>query len=75
MGTRLRPLPFRSVDRALRALGFAAVRQAGSHVRYAHPDGRKTTLPHHPGRDLGRGLVRAILRDINVDWDGFEKRT
>lgn len=39
------------------------VRQSGSHVILRHPDGRRTTVPVHKGRDLGRGLLRRIMRD------------
>jgi len=27
---------------------------------------RTTTLPHHPGRDLARPLLREILREIDL---------
>jgi predicted RNA binding protein YcfA (HicA-like mRNA interferase family) len=40
------------MEKLLRRLGFDIVRQKGSHVFYRHPDGRTTTLPNHPGRDL-----------------------
>ncbi len=50
----------------LKALGFIEVRQKGSHRFYVHPDGRTATVPDHRGEDLGRGIIRAILRDIDV---------
>lgn len=50
--TRLPVVDFKSMDKLLRKLGFEPVRQRGSHVFYRHPDGRTTTLPSHPGRDL-----------------------
>jgi predicted RNA binding protein YcfA (HicA-like mRNA interferase family) len=50
------------MDRALRKLGFARIRQRGSHVFYRHADGRTTTVPHHKRRDLavpaGIGFVQ-----------------
>ena len=52
------------MDRVLRKLGFARIRQKGSHVFYRHADGRTTTVPHHKSRDLAVPLVRAILADI-----------
>ena len=61
---RLIPVDPRVMDRALRKLGFARIRQKGSHVFYRHPDGRTTTVPHHRGRDLAVPLVRAILAEI-----------
>jgi predicted RNA binding protein YcfA (HicA-like mRNA interferase family) len=49
------------LEKILRLLGFTYERQKGSHVFYRHPDGRYTTIPHHPGKDLPRELLRAIL--------------
>jgi predicted RNA binding protein YcfA (HicA-like mRNA interferase family) len=63
---------FRTMDKVLYSLGFRVVRQKGSHVFYRHPDGRTTTLPDHPGRDLSRPLIREILREINLDPQAFE---
>lgn len=60
------------MERVLLKLGFAATRQKGSHVFYRHTDGRTTTVPHHPGRDLGRPLIRAILREIELSPDDFQ---
>jgi predicted RNA binding protein YcfA (HicA-like mRNA interferase family) len=45
--------------------------KATSHRRYVHPDGRRTTLPVHPGRDIGRGLLRKILKDIEISPEQF----
>ncbi|MGB2821456.1 MAG: type II toxin-antitoxin system HicA family toxin [Phycisphaerae bacterium] len=70
------PLPvvdYKALDRALRRLGFIAVRQKGSHVFYRHPDGRTTTAPNHPGRDIARPLLREILREIDISVDEFAR--
>jgi predicted RNA binding protein YcfA (HicA-like mRNA interferase family) len=48
------------------SLGFSEVRQRGSHKQYRHPDGRCTTVPFHPGRDISPILVRQIARDIGL---------
>lgn len=58
--SRLPIIDFKRMDMLLRQLGFRVVRQHGSHVFYAHPDGRTTTVPNHPGRDLARPLIREI---------------
>ncbi len=50
----------------LRRHGFVDVRQSGSHLIFHHPDGRRTTVPIHKGRDLGKGLLRQIMRDANL---------
>lgn len=65
---------FKTMDRLLLSMGFERVRQKGSHVFYRHPDGRTTTVPHHPGRDLARPLVREILREIELSPEEFLKR-
>ena len=69
--TRLPIVDARTMDRVLMKLGFAATRQKGSHVFYRHPDGRTTTVPHHPGRDIARPLLRSILRDIDLSPEQF----
>jgi predicted RNA binding protein YcfA (HicA-like mRNA interferase family) len=51
---------------ALERAGFQIVRQKGSHVRMRHIDGRVVTVPVHPGQDIGRGLLRKILRDADL---------
>ena len=68
---RLTPVSPRVMDGVLRKLGFARVRQRGSHVFYRHSDGRTTTVPHHKGRDLAVPLVRSILADIRLSPDEF----
>ena len=57
--------------RMLRHLGFQLLRQKGSHAYFQHADGRATVVPMHRGEDLGRGLIRTILRDIEVSPDDF----
>jgi len=69
--SRLPVVDCKKMERILLQIGFSPVRQRGSHVFYRHPDGRTTTLPHHPGRDLARPLVREILREIDLSVDQF----
>jgi predicted RNA binding protein YcfA (HicA-like mRNA interferase family) len=59
----------REVCRLLEALGFVLVRQRGSHLQYRHSDGRGTTVPNHPGRDISPILLRQIARDIGMTAD------
>jgi predicted RNA binding protein YcfA (HicA-like mRNA interferase family) len=61
----------REVAALLQALGFREVRQRGSHRQYRHPDGRGTTVPFHPGRDISPALLRAIASDIGMDVHSF----
>jgi len=61
------------MEKVLLRLGFQVVRQKGSHVFYRHPDGRTTTLPNQPGRNLARPLTREILREIDLTPEQFQK--
>ena len=65
----------RELIRALERIGFRLQRKSrGSHWQFEHPDGRRTTVPVHKSRDIGPGLLRKILRDIELgpeelrDW-------
>ena len=58
---------------ALRRAGFHEVRQRGSHIRLAHMDGRVVTVPSRGPYDVGRGLLRKILRDADLTPDQFLK--
>jgi predicted RNA binding protein YcfA (HicA-like mRNA interferase family) len=31
-----------------------------------HNDGRVTSVPYHPGQDIGKGLLKKILRDTEL---------
>ena len=61
----------KELEKILLKLGFEITRQKGSHRFYKHPDGRYTTIPHHPGEDISRPLIRAILREIELDVDEY----
>jgi predicted RNA binding protein YcfA (HicA-like mRNA interferase family) len=64
-------LKAREVIALLERLGFSEVRQRGSHKQFRHPDGRGTTVPHHPGRDISPILLRQIARDIGLTLKEF----
>lgn len=53
--------------------GFVQARRHGSHVFFRHSDGRTTTIPDHPGEDLGRGIADKILHDAEVSREDFLK--
>ena len=69
MSPRLPSLAGREVIAILERHGFIKVRQSGSHVIMKHADGRRTTVPLHAIRDLGRGLLRQIMRDAKLTID------
>jgi predicted RNA binding protein YcfA (HicA-like mRNA interferase family) len=59
------------VARLLEALGLVSVRQKGAHRRFRHPNGRSTTVPFHPGRDISPILLRRILKDVGLTVEEF----
>jgi predicted RNA binding protein YcfA (HicA-like mRNA interferase family) len=63
----------REVVALLHALGFAEVRQKGSHKQFRHADGRGTTVPFHSGRDISATLLRKIAKDIGVTLEQLLK--
>jgi predicted RNA binding protein YcfA (HicA-like mRNA interferase family) len=69
--SKLPVISAKQLEKLLLQLGFEVQRQKGSHKFYKHPDGRYTTIPHHPGEDLSRPLIRAILRQIDLDTEEF----
>ena len=66
-------LSAREIIRVLGKMGFEEIRQKGSHRYFKHPDGRATVVPVHPGRDIGRGLLKRIMNEIEVDREEFFK--
>jgi len=64
----------RELVRALERMGFELLRKSkGSHWQFEHPDGRRTTVPMHKGSDVGPGLLRKILRDVEIDSADLRK--
>jgi len=53
--------------RALKRLGFSEHRQRGtSHLIMVHVDGRRAVIAMHSGRDIPKGTLHGILKDIEV---------
>jgi predicted RNA binding protein YcfA (HicA-like mRNA interferase family) len=69
-------LPTVTADEVIKALektGFQVVRQKGSHVRLRNQNNLVATVPVHKGKTLGKGLLRKILRDVDLTVDEFTK--
>ncbi|MDP3724061.1 MAG: type II toxin-antitoxin system HicA family toxin [bacterium] len=69
---KLSPISGKRLLSILQKLDFQKVHQKGSHARMEHPDGRKTSIPLHSGEKVGVGLLRKILRDVNLSRDQFK---
>jgi predicted RNA binding protein YcfA (HicA-like mRNA interferase family) len=68
-------LSFRDLIKRVTKLGFKKVRQKGSHIRFAHADGRKTTIPDHGNKDIPHGLFIKIVRyDLEMELKDFFKK-
>ena len=63
------------IIRKLKRAGFLFDRQAkGSHEIWYHPvTRRRTVIPNHPGREIPKGTMRAILREAGLSPRDFEK--
>jgi predicted RNA binding protein YcfA (HicA-like mRNA interferase family) len=71
--TRLPRVSGKEVVRALERAGFEVQRVRGSHTFLKHPDGRVTSVPVHSRETIGPGLLRSILRDVEMDTEVFSK--
>ena len=71
--TRLLPISPYKLEKILFQLGFQKIRQNGSHVFYLHPDRRYTTIPFHGNREIGPVLLKAILKEINLEREEFQQ--
>lgn len=69
--TRLPALKARDLVKLLKKIGFKEMRQKGSHLFFQHPDDRTTLISVHGGEDIGRGLLRQILREIELSPEEF----
>lgn len=70
---RLPTLSAREVTKRLKKVGFVFDRYAkGSHEIWYNPvTKRRTTVPNHPGRDIPRGTLRAIIEQTGRTIDEF----
>jgi predicted RNA binding protein YcfA (HicA-like mRNA interferase family) len=61
-------LSYRDLTRRLRKLGFRFYRHGkGSHELWVRDtDGTVVPVPHHRGKSIRKGTVRAIIREVGV---------
>ena len=65
-------LPMISGDEYVRAIsraGFLWDHTEGSHMILLHADSRRLSVPRH--RELGRGLLRALIHDAGITREEF----
>lgn len=62
----------RKLIRVLKKKGFVLQRVHGSHNIFVHEEKKLiVSVPVHKGRDLGRGITTAILRDAHISVEDF----
>jgi predicted RNA binding protein YcfA (HicA-like mRNA interferase family) len=55
--------------KAVRKIGYSLDHTEGSHMIILHPSGQRLSVPRHP--ELGRGLLRALIRDAGLSREEF----
>jgi predicted RNA binding protein YcfA (HicA-like mRNA interferase family) len=70
---KLPVIPARKLIKVLERMGCFRKRQTGSHLIFYCPKKQKIIpVPIHP-KDLKRGLVRSIIRELDLSTEGFIK--
>ena len=71
--TRLQTITARNVIKKLKKAGFVFDRQAkGSHEIWYNPiTKRRTTIPNHPGIDIPKGTLKAIIKEAGLTVEEF----
>lgn len=68
-------MKYRDVARKLATLGCheLARKGGGSHRKWYNPSNEQATVvPDWGGRDLKLGTVRAVARQLGIDWQDFQ---
>ncbi len=68
-------MKYREVARKLKRLNCHEFprRKGGSHRKWFNPaTGRAAVLPDWGAKDLKLGTLRAVVRQLGIDWETFE---
>ena len=69
--SKLSPVNPDRLIKKLEKIGFIKIRQSGNHVVMRHSDGKWTTIPRHKGKDVAKGTLAKILKDIGLTYEEF----
>jgi len=67
---------YRDVAKKLKRLGCQELsrRSGGSHRKWYNPTTEcATVVPDWSGKDLKLGTIRAVVRQLGIDWQEFEQ--
>ncbi len=69
---KLPRLTGKELAKIVEKFGFVYSHTTGSHMVYNHPDGRRTTIPHHSNEEIGPGLLSKIIKkDLGINREEF----
>ena len=71
MSTKLPAINAKKLIKILEEKGFILSRQSGSHAIYSNTNGIKVTVPVHVKKDLGKGLLKQIMKDAGITNEDF----
>ena len=69
---KLPSIPALKAIKCFEKIGYEVIRQRGSHIRLHHKidkNKKPLTIPRH--KTLGRGLLRKLLRDAEINVEDF----
>ncbi|HEY6191755.1 MAG TPA: type II toxin-antitoxin system HicA family toxin [Bacteroidota bacterium] len=69
--SKLPVLSGQEVIRVLRRIGYEPDHQRGSHIimRHGEPPYRRVSIPNH--REIARGTLRSIIREVGLTVEEF----
>jgi len=71
---KLVPIVAKKMIKILNNLGFELLRTKGSHYFFFNSLTRQsTTVPIHSGEVLGQGILKQILRDIELPVEEYDR--
>jgi len=63
-------MKYKDLAKLVKKVGWKEVRQKGSHVIFKHDTIKNPSIlviPNHGSKELGKGLVRKILKQAGID--------
>ena len=71
--TKLVTISGKEFCKILEKLGFEKIYGKGSHIRFKHPDGRRTVVPVHGNEDLDSSVDKVVELASKIkgyEWKG-----